>query len=358
MPWQATRGRAEITGQDAVVERFVRAAALGRIAGSYLFIGPPGVGKSTVALALAKALVCERPRPGLVACGSCASCVQADGGSHPDIDVVARPADRSTIPLEALIGDPEHRMREGLCWRLLLRPALGGRKVAIILDADHLSEEAANCLLKTLEEPPDRAVIILVGTTLERQLPTIRSRCQIVRFQPLDEETVLRIITAEATTGGQQADPAALRACAAAAGGSLARARQLLDPQMTLFRGRLLDLLGRRPLHGVELARETLELVEAAGKEAPPRRARLRLVLDAAVDCFRAALRQAVTGERPADPAVARAVAVWAAGPDEAAAAIEATLAAAEAIDRNAHLTVLIDAWTAGLEQPSLARGL
>lgn len=357
MPWQATRGRAEITGQDAVVERFVRAAALGRIAGSYLFIGPPGVGKSTVALALAKALVCERPRPGLEACGSCASCVQADGGSHPDIDVVSRPADRSTIPIESLIGDPEHRMREGLCWRLLLRPALGGRKVAIILDADHLSEEAANCLLKTLEEPPDRAVIILVGTSLERQLPTIRSRCQIVRFQALDEATVLRIISSEAASGGQQADPAALRAGAAAAGGSLARARQLLDPQLTLFRGRLLELLGRRPVHGVDLARETLEFVEAAGKEAPPRRARLRLALDAALDCFRAALRQSVAGERPADPAVGRAVAAWATGPDDATTAIEATLAAAEAIDRNAHLTALIDAWTAGLEQPSSARG-
>ena len=156
MPWQATQGRAEITGQDAVVEQFVRAAEQERIAGSYLFIGPSGVGKSTFALALAKSLLCERPQPGLVACGACASCVQAEGGSHPDIDVVAKPADRATIPLDAFIGDAEHRMQEGLLRRLVLRPALGGRRVAIILDADHLSEEAANCLLKMLEEPPGR----------------------------------------------------------------------------------------------------------------------------------------------------------------------------------------------------------
>ena len=72
MSWQATTGRGEIIGQDAVVEQFVRAAAHGRIGGSYLFLGPAGVGKSTVALAIAKSLLCEHPRPGLIACGACA----------------------------------------------------------------------------------------------------------------------------------------------------------------------------------------------------------------------------------------------------------------------------------------------
>lgn len=356
MGWQATRGRGEILGQDAVVERFVRAAAVGRIAGTYLFIGPPGVGKATTALALAKSLLCERPRAGLVACGGCASCAQAEAGSHPDIDIVAKPPDRGTIPLEAFIGSPEHRMREGLCWRLLLRPALGGRKVAIILDADHLSDEAANCLLKTLEEPPDRAVIMLVGTTLERQLPTIRSRCQIVRFRPLDEETVFRILSAETDGAAEQADPAHLRSCAAAAGGSLTRARQLRDPELAAFRDRLVSLLSGRPLHGVELARETIALVEAAGKEAPPRRARLRLVLEAAIDFHRAALRRAVTGDLPADPAVARALEALGADAELAEQSIRASLDALEAVDRNANLPIVVDAWTAVLEQPALAQ--
>jgi len=356
MAWQATTGRDAISGQDAVVEQFVRAAAVGRIGGAYLFIGPAGVGKSTVALALAKSLLCERPLPGLVACGACASCVQADGGSHPDIDVVSKPPDRATIPLEAFIGDPEHRMREGLCWRLLLRPAIGSRKVAVILDADHLSDEAANCLLKTLEEPPDRALIILVGTSLERQLPTIRSRCQIVRFQPLEDEAVFRILSAEAAATGLPTDPAQLHACAAAARGSLARARLLLDPELTAFRGRLISLLSQRPMHGVELSRETIALVEAAGKEAPPRRARLRVVLEAAIDFYRAALRWAVAGERSADAALGHGVEVWAADAFEATQAIRSTLEALESIDRNANLTILVDAWTAVLEQPALAR--
>jgi acyl carrier protein len=192
MGWQG------IDGHDDVVTRFVAAEARGRIAGTYLFIGPEGIGKGAFTKALAKSLVCLAPRPGLIACGACASCVQAAAGSHPDIDIVSKPDDRSTIPLEVFIGDREHRMREGLCWRILLRPALGGRKVAVILDADHLAEEGANCLLKTLEEPPDGAVIILVGTALERQLPTIRSRSQIIRFSPLDTEIVRRVLAAEA----------------------------------------------------------------------------------------------------------------------------------------------------------------
>ena len=351
MAWQPTKGGGEIVGHDAVVARFTRAAAQGRIGGAYLFVGPAGVGKGTFARALAKSLLCERPSPGLVACGACGSCVQAEASSHPDIDVVSKPPDRATIPMESLVGDTEHRMREGFCWRLLLRPALGGRKVGILLDADHLQEEAANCLLKTLEEPPDRALVILVGTALERQLPTIRSRCQIVRFRPLDDTTVLRLLTAESEATGLQADPAVLARAAAASGGSLDRARLWLDPEVTAFRGRLLDLLGRRPLHGVELSRETITLVEAAGKEAPPRRARLRVVLETAVDYFRAALRHAVTGDRAADPDVNRAAAAWKATPDEATRSLDRTLEALEAVDRNANLTILVDAWTAALEQ-------
>lgn len=352
MAWQG------IEGHDAIAARFAATEARGRIAGSYLFVGPPGVGKGTFALALAKSLACEQPRPGLVACGGCASCVQADAGSHPDIDVVRKPDDRSTIPLDLLIGDEEHRMRQGLCWRILLKPALAPRKIAVILDADHFSDEAANCLLKTLEEPPDGAAIILVGTALERQLPTIRSRCQVIRFTPLSVAALTTILERELLGAGTTVDRAALERVAAAAEGSLARARLMVDPDVTSFRGRLLDLLATRPLRGVELSRETLAFVEAAGKEAPPRRARLRLVLDEVLDVLRHASRMGVGGAA-ADatvPKLQAAAAAWAADVDAAAAAIDRTLDAVDAVDRNANLGVLVDAWTALLEEPRLGR--
>lgn len=353
MAWQG------IEGHDAVAERFAAAEAAGRVAGSFLFIGPPGVGKSTFARRLAKALLCHEVRPGLVACDACASCMQAEAGSHPDIDIVQKPEDRATIPLEAFVGDTDHRMREGLCWRIKLRPALGRRKAAIILDADLLLEEAANCLLKTLEEPPDGAMIVLVGTSLERQLPTIRSRCQIVRFRPLEPEALERILQRETAEKGATIDGDMLADVCRAAGGSLARARLLLDPDAVEFRGKLVALLSERPFRGVELARETIAFVEAAGKEAPPRRARMRIVCDAAVDFFRAALRKAASGEESGDGAVNAAVAGWVAGADDAVAeamtSLRHTLEALDAIDRNAHLTILIDAWTAILEAPRLA---
>ncbi len=119
-------------------------------------------------------------------CGRCESCRLFAAGSHPDLDVVGLPKDKSTLPLELFIGDKEHRNQDGLCHRIAFRPFFGGRKVAIIDDADRFSQESANCLLKTLEEPPPRSLMILIGTSPSKQLPTIRSRSQVVRFQPLE----------------------------------------------------------------------------------------------------------------------------------------------------------------------------
>jgi len=347
MAWQS------IEGHDAIAARFAAAAARGRVSGSYLFVGPSGVGKSTFARALAKALACPAASGDLVPCGRCGSCMQADAGTNPDIDVVAKPEDRSFLPLDAFIGPPENRMREGLCWRIKLRPAVGVRKTAIILDADLLLDEAANSLLKTLEEPPESAAIILVGTAVERQLPTIRSRCQVVRFAPLAPGIVRGILARELS--GEPVDAARLDAAANACGGSLTRARLMLDPAVAAFRSSLLQSLARRPIPGVELARETIALVDAAGKEAPARRARLRVVLDTAVEFFRAALRQMAAGERPTDPVLARAIAGQSADVDELTAALNQTLEALVCVDRNVLPAIVIDAWTAMLEQPRLA---
>jgi len=343
-----------LEGVERAVERFRRGLRSRRLGSAYLFCGPAGVGKRLCALQIAKGLLCERrDEMELDPCLECPSCLQIEAGTHPDVDRVGLPEGKTQIPLELLIGDAEHRMREGLCHRISLRPLRGRRRVAIIDDADHLNVSGANALLKTLEEPPPGAILFLISSSPQRQLPTIRSRCQVIRFTPLPAEVVRSVIERESQAAATPVDSATLDACGRHAGGSLSRARLLLDPDVTAFRTRLLELLARRPLPGVELARDTTAFVEAAGKEAPPRRARMRIVIDEALDVFRGAIRGApAVGDAPQR----NAVAAWAADPDAASSAIDATLAAAADIDRFLNVNVVIDAWTAVLEEPRLAR--
>src|SRR5262249_21284851 len=135
--------------------------------------GPPGIGKRPFAIELASALLCENPSSDLLACQQCTSCALMAAGTHPDFFAVARPEDKNELPIEV--------MRQ-LCRGFSLKSARGRGKIALLDDADDLNAESANCFLKTLEEPPPRSVFFLIGTSPERQLPTIVSRCQVVRF--------------------------------------------------------------------------------------------------------------------------------------------------------------------------------
>ncbi|MGC4006073.1 MAG: DNA polymerase III subunit [Pirellulales bacterium] len=170
----------------------------GRLANTFLFVGPEGVGKRTFALELARGVLCLTNGPTSVdACGGCESCRLYAVGNHPDLHFVAKPKDKSRVTLEQLLGDDEHRMRAGLCYEMSLRPYLGNRKIAIIDDADTLDAgqgESANSLLKILEQPPGNGIFILLSTDINRQLPTIRSRSQLVRFNALDEADVAAIL--------------------------------------------------------------------------------------------------------------------------------------------------------------------
>ena len=179
MSWQG------IAGHDEIVARFRTMLARGRLASTFLFVGPAGVGKRTFATRLAAALLCQtQPPAALDPCGVCSSCLQVAAGTHPDLLRVSKPADKSFIPLELFIGPKEKRMQQGLCHDISLKPFMGGGRVAIIDDADYLNEEGANSLLKTLEEPPPQSVLILIGTSADRQLPTIRSRAALSASAP------------------------------------------------------------------------------------------------------------------------------------------------------------------------------
>jgi DNA polymerase III subunit delta' len=346
MPWQ------EIEGHDAVVEQFRRALERGRMASSFLFVGPSGIGKRTFALALARTLLCQaRPEAAMDPCGECESCVQVAAGTHPDLLQVAKPKDKSDLPVALFIGDRDHRMREGLCHDIGLKPYMGGRKVAIIDDADYMNEEGANCLLKTLEEPPPRSVLILVGTSPARQLPTIRSRCQLVRFQPLPEPIVARLLLAQ----GHAADAAEAARLAAHAEGSPERALELADPSLWEFRETLIDNLASPSLDGLRVSGAVSTFVDEAGRDAPPRRARLRLVVGFAAEFYRRWLLVLEGAELPRDATLARAIKKATSGPARSegslAACVERCLDALEQIDRNANQTTLIECWIDDLDR-------
>lgn len=329
------------------MERFRSALQRGRMSGSFLFVGPAGIGKHTFAVKLAQTLLCDmRPEGELDPCGSCAACTQVAANTHPDLLTVARPLDRAFIPLELMIGNKEHRMREGLCHDIALKPYMGNRKVAIVDDADYLNAEGANSLLKTLEEPPPRSVLILVGTTPAKQLPTIRSRCRIIRFDPLSADAVADLLMG----GGHVNDSAQARRLAQLADGSVGRALQMAGGGLVEFRPKLFAALCRPMLESVRLAGAVQSLVDDAGQEAPRRRARFHQVLDTAVDFYRHLLRVHSGGIPSDDPEMAQYVNEAAGkipgGAEAAAACIDHCLETGESIDRNAHPANLIEFWT------------
>jgi DNA polymerase-3 subunit delta' len=335
-----------IHGHDDVAEQFRRALQRRRLASSFLFTGPPGIGKRSFALKLAQALLCStRPEEALDPCGECPACVQVAAGSHPDLEVIAKPQDKSFIPLELLIGDKQHRGREGLCHRIALKPYMGGRKIAIIDDADDLNDEGANCLLKTLEEPPPHSVLILIGISPARQLPTIRSRCQLVRFRPLDHDVIAELLVSQNVVP----DAAEARRLAPYCGGSLDRAGELADPDLWVFRSQLHQHLAQPVLDSVGFSRTAAAFVDKAGKAAPARRGRLRQVVGFAAEFYRRLLH-AQSGVPLADDTelsrmVQQALKHRPDDPTTTAARLDRCLDAAEQIDRNANQATLIEAW-------------
>jgi DNA polymerase-3 subunit delta' len=264
------------------------------------------------------------------------------------VHLIGKPADRANIPIELLIGEKERRMREGLLYELSGKPYSGRRRIAIIDDADYLAvgqKESANCLLKTLEEPPPKSILILIGTSEQRQLATIRSRCQVVRFAPLAERDVAEILVEQ----GVCTDPAAAQSAARMSGGSVERGAQWCDESLVEFRGALLGLLCQREFDHGEAARLVSQFVEAAGKESAVKRARLRLVVSLAEEFYRAVLHTLTRSvSEDSDSVLAGAVKTaqrWFPGDDSATACLDICLDTVAHIDANANQATLIDWW-------------
>ncbi len=335
-----------IEGHDDIAEKLRRATARNRLASSFLFVGVAGIGKRAFALNFAKALLCQKHREAtLDPCGDCQSCIMAAAGTHPDIEIVCKPPEKSALPLDLFLGAPERRGKEGLIHAISLKPFLGGRRIAIIDDADYLNTEGANCLLKTLEEPPPRSVLILIGTSPARQLPTIRSRCQLIRFSPLALDTVADLLMSK----GLVTDLAEAQRLAKFSDGSIQQAMELAAPELWSHRRLLLEKLSASILDSVGLAKEVAAFVDDAGKEAPARRARFRQVVTFAADFYRRLVHSRsaapITMEPELQAVFEAAAARFQGDAIVAACCLERCLDTLGQIDRNANQATLIEAW-------------
>lgn len=174
MPWG-------IVGHERVLAALQSSLRQHTLPHALLLTGPRQTGRRTLALALARAINCAQPADGPEPCGACRACRLTAAGGFPDTHLIELRQGRQKIGLREI---------QELQAALVRRPSEGRRRVAVIVDAERLSAEAENCLLKTLEEPPPHAVLLLTAEEAEALLPTTVSRCRRVRLRPVDRRAI------------------------------------------------------------------------------------------------------------------------------------------------------------------------
>jgi DNA polymerase-3 subunit delta' len=234
-----------LLGHEWAVDMLRRHVARGEIRHAYLFSGPPGLGRRTLALRLAQALNCEKPVAPGEPCFVCRTCKQIDAMQHPDLAVIqSMDEDGNSKDGGTLRVDQIREIQR----TLNLKPYQSPYRVAMFLRFQEANDNAANALLKTLEEAPAHAILLLTADNPEQLLPTINSRCEILRLRPLP----LEAIVADLLERGVDEDRA--RLLAHISGGRPGYARRLIDDATVLEKReeRLNDLQTILPASRVE----------------------------------------------------------------------------------------------------------
>ena len=295
--WEQLRGHAE---QRAL---FQRSRAHNRLSHAYVFCGPDGIGKRQFAGLLAQSLFCRSNSPDeLNVCGTCRACRGFMAGSWPDFLEVRRPEGKSAIPIDLLVGADDRRGREGLCYELSMSPQASDRRIAIINDAHFLQADGANAILKTLEEPPAAALIILICRDVDSLLPTIRSRCQVIRFFPLPDSDVASILRHE----GLVTDDSEATVIASMAEGSLTTAQQLLNPDLRKLKETMSEQLQRlEKMEPLVIAHRMADELERLSSNTEEQRQNAQWLLRFVADFLRFRLRKLTDGDL-SDPLMLR----------------------------------------------------
>jgi DNA polymerase III subunit delta' len=298
-------GFKDIFGQDSAVRALRQAIAAERLAHGLIFVGPEGVGKATTAAALGAMFLCENPKAA-DACGKCQSCVAFAASAHPDYHVItkelARLHDKTGASKATQL--PINVIRFELAAVAARKTTLGRGKVFVVEQADLMTAAAQNALLKTLEEPAGRTLIILLTTQAADLLPTVRSRCQTIRFAALDrdlvrEELIQRgIDRSEAKTAAELSDGSLGVALRWIEDGLLAPAAEVIDSIDKTLAGKsaadLSDLLRK---NADAYAEKVLARDELASKDSAVR-AGLSLYLGVAARRIRESLSGGADADR------------------------------------------------------------
>ena len=246
---KAPRETVALFGHDQAEQALLEAYKSGRIAHAWLIGGPPGIGKATLAFRFAR-FVLAHPDPQAPAVQQATSL--ALDPDHPVARRVAAQAQGDLRVLERVVNEQTGKLYTNIRVDDVRRVVSffsgtageGGWRIAIVDAVDDLAREGANALLKVLEEPPARTLLLLLSHSPGRELPTIRSRCRRLLLRPLSQDDVVRAL-AEAT--GRDASEPELAQAAAAADGSVSRALALLDGPALALRQRVLDAIGQLP---------------------------------------------------------------------------------------------------------------
>jgi DNA polymerase-3 subunit delta' len=228
---------------ESACDKLTAAVASQRLSHGLLLQGPAGVGKERFASALAAALFCTGRGERLVACGKCAECLLSKAGTHPDLHWLRIPDDRKSIGVD--------QVRE-VCEQLSMTSMRRGYRVAVIAPAEKMTHSAQNALLKTLEEPSPRTVLVLVTARPSALLPTLRSRCQRIEVARPENALALRWLTA---TLGSVPPPRLL----AVAGGSPLKALALA-PHFAGLEEQMAGLLEAFLDHRIEVTRAAADM--------------------------------------------------------------------------------------------------
>lgn len=169
-----------ILGNDNIKELLINAVKNNKASHSYMFVGTEGIGKRLIAKEFAKMILCTDENK---YCSKCKSCMEFDSDNNPDFRIIE--PDGNSLKIEQ-IREFQNKVAE--------KPIISNRKVYIINDSDKMTAEAQNCLLKTLEEPPEYVTIILIGSNESAFLDTIKSRCMILRFNKISDENIVKFL--------------------------------------------------------------------------------------------------------------------------------------------------------------------